>query len=225
MKPAKIDVNHLLDKTRRPYTENNKITITIGYYDSLKKNKKKTCRDNISIIDPKTGSNQFDNLREAIVNLNQLIEKKDIKLITVLNIVFGPGITWVNPKEKRTYNKQFGDKYFSEPLVLPIGRRKTIIVRLTMGGYGQGVSTIIGSWLGLVYNLQLPSHLEKEEYVACDNLQLTNRLILNNFFWEGPFGLNIIYSNYYNEESRYFRRPILSNPLDYYNPKVKNGTL
>lgn len=41
MKPAKIDVNHLLDKTRRPYTENNKITITIGYYDSLKKNKKK----------------------------------------------------------------------------------------------------------------------------------------------------------------------------------------
>lgn len=148
-----------------------------------------------------------------------MIEKKDIKLITVLNIVFGPGITWVNPKEKRTYNKQFGDKYFSEPLVLPIGRRKTIIVRLTMGGYGQGVSTIIGSWLGLVYNLQLPSHLETEEYVACDNLQLTNRLILNNFFWEGPFGLNIIYSNYYNEESRYFRRPIITNPLDYYNPK------
>ena len=191
-------------------TDNNHITITLGFY-------KKKCHNNILIKNCKTGSHQFEDLQTAISSLNQFIEEHDIHIATSIDILFGKGITWVNPKNKRTYYKQVGDKYFPEPLVMPIGRKKTVIIRLTIGGFGQGVSTVIGSWLGLVYNLQQPK-VSKEDYINCDQLQLTNRLVINNVFWEGPFGLNVVYSNSLNTQYKYFQRPHFTNNLDYYNP-------
>ena len=192
-------------------TDDNHITITIGYY-------KKKCYDNIEIKNSETGKSQFDDLQSAILNLNRYIEGGDIRIVTSIHIQFGRGITWVNPLHQRSYYRQPGDKYYSEPLLMSIGRKRTVIIRLTIGGYGQGVSTVIGSWLGIVYNLQQPK-VTAEEYLACDQLQLTNRLMMNNLFWEGAFGLNVVYSNRMNPQCEYFQRPQVDNVLDYYNPK------
>ena len=131
--------------------------------------------------------------------MNKFIIDEDIKYISSIDIRLGSGITWVNEVGNRNYNKHPGDLYYSsKPRTQNVGRPVTIITRLAITGYGQGTSTIIGSWLGVVHNLQLPPKIIIEVN-SCDNLQLNCQLILNNYFWQGNFGLNVVYSEYDNQ--------------------------
>lgn len=171
-------------------TKNGEITINILYFDE----NNNICSGNSLISD--NGSNQFDSLVEAIDSLNNFIKINNIIYVSSVDIRLGSGITWVNEVGNRNYNQSPGDQYYSKsPRTQYLGRPETTITRLAITGFGQGTSTIIGSWLGVVYNLQLPPENIIEEN-DCDNLQLNCKLILNNLFWQGNFGLNVMYTDY-----------------------------
>ena len=195
-------------------TFSNKISISIIYF----KENPYICSGNIPIINPEDNSDQFDSLEEAVDSLNVYIHSNDLIYVSSVDIRLGPGITWVNKSGQRTYNKIPGDQYYSSsPKIQTIGRKETTITRLTMTGFGQGTSTIMGSWLANVYNLQSPPEkvITNANY-TCDNLQFTCRLIINNLFWQGQMGFNVIYNTDGFENINPPPVPSESEPLSYF---------
>ena len=123
--------------------------------------------------------NGYDNLENAISNFNS--QSKGSKYISTLDILFGPGATWVMPPEKRDLIDK--GNAFGKPIIINVGNKKTKIQNVRIIGLGQGTSTVRGSCLLNIHNLQSLNIIKGTDYSYADGAaQFANRLILQNLF-------------------------------------------
>lgn len=147
----------------------------------------------------------FHSLFDAVSALNATIVQRNSVYIALLQIVIGPGQSWVMPSDKRNLVGE-GCAYSSIPFTLEIGREETLIQNVRIFGSGQGASTIRGSFILDIWNVQnlgildttdnlISSFGEHFVGVAGGITQFDVRLLLQNFFLVGWFAINVRYSN------------------------------
>jgi len=95
----------------------------------------------------------FTSLTKAIYALNKSIEDNNVTHIGLLQIVLGHGQTWVVEGPNRTLIGP-GCAYSSALYTLEIGRPLTDIQNIRIIGAGQGASTLRGSFILNIWNLQ-----------------------------------------------------------------------
>jgi len=173
----------------------NKISIT--YIAANKKDGKiNSYLRNVKTSDGDIG---FDSFLDAILSFNNELVNKNITNIALLQIFFGPGQTWVMPSDARTLIGQ-GCAYSNDPYTIDIGRKETKIQECRIVGMGQGASTIRGSCILNLWNLQNLGLLTHGEDITNTGGagQFDLQLILQNFFWVGWFAINVKYTETLN---------------------------
>lgn len=142
----------------------------------------------------------FTSLSEAIKTFNQSLVDNNVTHIGLLQIVMGPGQTWVVSGDKRTLIGP-GCAYSNDVYTLDIGRSETMIQAVRIVGSGQGASTCRGSCVLNVWNLQNMGVMVVGDNegsipmsVGTGSSQFDLRLLMQNFFWVGWLAVNLKYS-------------------------------
>lgn len=154
------------------------------------------------------GTVGFSSLTVAVDAFNKSIEDIGVTNIGVLQVFLGPGQTWVVEPDRRNLVGP-GCAYSNDMYILSLGRPETQIQSVKIVGTGQGASTIRGSCMLDIYNLQnlgvlnpTPVFDELLGFTPLPDLEGTAgaaqfdlQLLLQNFFWTGWFGVNLRYSS------------------------------
>jgi len=185
----KLDLSQIKEELKDLVSlSQDQISITYQYI-----NPSKSISENVKVKAP-DGGYAFDSLISAIDYFNKDIKNKSIKYIGLLQILFGQGQSFVQEDASRNLTGP-GCAYSNDPFTLNIGRKETSIQNIRLIGAGQGASTIRGSCILNIWNLEeLPiiKTGKNIDYKGSDQYDL--RILLQNFFWGGWLAINLVYN-------------------------------